>query len=122
MNTMQEKSVHRSTPEGRPRQGFKAITLWIRMNPFLTFALIAMVVRYGLPLVSDEFDEGIVGWFWLGSSYLLTPFSIIATYVDPYLSPFSEFVDLLGTAVLGILPYLIIDMAYRRMIWHRLSH
>ena len=89
------------------------------MNPILTLALVALTVRYGLPLVTSSFDEGVVRWLWSGISFVLTPFSFVATWVDPYFSPISESVDTVGTAVLGLIPYIFIDAAYRRLIWRR---
>jgi hypothetical protein len=94
----------------------------IARNHFLTLALIALPLRYGLPLATGGFTEGVVGLLWTSAAFALTPFSLVATWLDPYLRGFPEFVDLAGTLGLGLLPYAAADVVHRRLVLRRLVH
>jgi len=100
--------------DGLAGRGGRGAVGWIVRNPLLTVALFALVVRFGLPLVSDGFDQGIPGLIWAGAVFLVRPFSLIATWMDPHFRGLPEFVDLVGTLLLGLLPYAAVDVAHRR--------
>jgi hypothetical protein len=89
----------------------------IVLNPVLVLVLAALLLRYGLPLTSNELTDGATGLVWTSATFLLRPFSLIATWVDPYLRAFPEFVDVIGTLLLGLLPYVAADAVYRRLVW-----
>jgi hypothetical protein len=86
---------------------------WVARNPVLCLAAIALVIRYGMPLLLDGFSEGVAGAVWTGAALFLAPFSRIATGIDPWLQPLPEWVDVAVTLALGLLPYLVLDFAYR---------
>jgi hypothetical protein len=88
---------------------------WFARNPVMTVALVAVVVRFGAPLVSDGFGEGALGALWTAAALALAPFSAVATWVDPFFSRFPELVDIIGTLVLGLVPYAAMDAVYRRL-------
>jgi hypothetical protein len=70
-----------------------------------------------LPLLSSGFREGVVGYIWTVSTLWLEPFSLIATWIDPYFSGLPEFLDIVGTLLLGLVPYAAVDVVYR-MLWY----
>jgi hypothetical protein len=94
----------------------RLLARWLAGNPVLTLALVALLILYGLPLVSSGLGDGFAGLIWAGAIFVLRPFSLIATWVDPYLRGFPEFVDWFGTLSSGLLPYVVADVIYRRFI------
>jgi hypothetical protein len=98
------------------------MTSRIARHPLLTLALIALPLRYGLPLATSGFAEGVLGLLWTSAAFALAPFSLVATWVDPYFRGFPEFVDLAGTLGLGLLPYAAVDAVHRRLVLRRPVH
>lgn len=88
---------------------------WVARNPVLSLAAVALVIRYGLPLLLDGFSEGAAGLVWTAAAQFLAPFSRIATWVDPYLQPLPEWVDVATTLGLGLVPYMAADFLLRRI-------
>jgi hypothetical protein len=107
---------------GKARRLGRAIIRWVTRNPVLSIAFVLLVLRYGLPLVSSGFQDGLAGLLWTGSNFWLRPFSLIATWVDPYLRQFPEFVDVLGTLLSGLVPYAAVDAVYRLLILRPGTH
>jgi hypothetical protein len=97
----------------------RAFTRRFTRHPVLVSAVVALLFRFGLPLVSSGFQEGFVGYIWAASTLWLGPFSLIATLVDPYLRGFPEFLDVVGTLLLGLVPYAAVDAVYRMLILRR---
>jgi hypothetical protein len=87
---------------------------WIARNPMLALALLSLLLRHGLPLILGGVTEGVVGLLWTSAVNALRAFSLVATWVDPYLRGFPEFVDWVVTLMLGLIPYVVVDALYRR--------
>jgi asparagine N-glycosylation enzyme membrane subunit Stt3 len=103
----------RQSGGGVVRRLGRGITRVITRHPVLVIAFGALLLRFGLPLVSSGFQDGVVGYIWTASTLWLRPFSLIATWVDPYLRGFPEFLDVAGTLLLGLVPYAAVDVVYR---------
>jgi imidazolonepropionase-like amidohydrolase len=86
----------------------------VARNPFLTVALLALLTRHGLPVAAGEgFGDGVVGLIWRGAVLALRPFNAVATWVDPWLRAFPEWVDVGVTLLAGLAPYAALDAALR---------
>jgi hypothetical protein len=86
----------------------------VARNPVLSVALLALLAGHGLPVVAGEgFDDGVVGVLWHGAVLALRPFSAVATWVDPWLRAFPEWVDVGVTLLAGLAPYAALDAALR---------
>lgn len=108
-----------SPAQGSGRRAVLVVAQAMTRHPLLTLALLALLWRHGVPILSSGFAEGILGAVWASAIFVLRPFSLIATWVDPYLRRFPEFVDILGTLLLGLLPYVAGDAITRRLIVRR---
>jgi hypothetical protein len=78
------------------------------------------VVGWGVLLVwgitPPDFQEHGVGRAILwGVAPVLRPFAFVATQVDPWFRGFPQWIDVVGTAFLGFLPYALGDLACRRL-------
>jgi len=102
---------------GSGRRTVRVVPRMIIRNPFLLLALMALLWRHGVPMISSEFAEGVLGVVWTSALFVLRPFALVATWVDPHFRRFPEFVDVVGTLVLGLLPYVAGDAVYRRLIF-----
>jgi hypothetical protein len=87
--------------DAKPRRLERGTTRLVTRHPVLLIAFVALLLRFGLPLVSSGLQGGVVGYIWTGSTLWLRPFSLIATWVDGYLGGFPEFLDVAGTLLLG---------------------
>jgi hypothetical protein len=79
------------------------------------------VLRYGLPLATTGFDRGAVGAVWAAATWTLAPFSVVASTVDPMVRGLPEWVDIVVTLALGLVPYLALDHAWRAVVRPRRS-
>jgi hypothetical protein len=120
MNGTKKINVSIGPADGKERRLGRALARWITLNPLLVLALAALILRFGLPLVLSGFSEGVAGMLWTGASLWLRPFSLVATWVDPYLRGFPEYVDVVGTLLLGLVPYVVVDAVYRVLMQRRL--
>jgi hypothetical protein len=105
--------------ESRGPRTILVVTQMIIRNPLLILALIALLWRHGVPMILSAFAEGVLGVVWTSALFVLRPFALVATWVDPYFRRFPEFVDVVGTLLLGLLPYVAGDAAYRRLTFRR---
>jgi hypothetical protein len=96
----------------RPRRVFASAA----RHPFLGLAMIAVLFRFGLPAAFPEgFSSGATGGVWHLATWFLWPFSLLATWIDPYLMAVPEWVEAAATLALGLIPYLVLDAVYRRV-------
>jgi hypothetical protein len=90
-------------------------------SPFVSLAVAALVVRYAFPLLGAGLDGGPARWLRTGAVFVLWPFSIVATLIDPHLRGFPEWVDVSVTLVLGLMPYAVLDALVRLPAIRRIS-
>jgi uncharacterized membrane protein YjdF len=87
-----------------------------RRNPFLTLGLIGFLLFLIWTLVGTPEAGAVAGvlliWPW---RVLLFPFGWVATAIDPWVGRGPEWVDWVATATMGLLPYLALDAAWRRL-------
>jgi hypothetical protein len=103
----------------RGRRTILFVTQKTIRHPLLILALVALLWRHGVPMILSGFAEGAPGVVWTSSLFVLRPFALVATWVDPYFRHFPEFVDVVGTLLLGLLPYIAADAVYRRLTFRR---
>jgi hypothetical protein len=99
-----------------PRRPAARIARVLTRNPFLSIALLALAIRFGLPLAfADTLDSGLTGSAWGLAGAALGPFAALATWIDPFLRRFPDWVDSLATLALGLTPYLGLDAVIRHL-------
>jgi hypothetical protein len=92
----------------------------VARSPFLTVGVAGLVLGLAWMGLSAELGAAFRE-HWSGRAALLVainllrPFSVVATWIDPYLRTLPEWVDVGVTIVLGLAPYLVLDAAYRRL-------
>jgi hypothetical protein len=84
-------------------------------NPFLLLAIgsyLLVQVWFMAPLGVRE--PLVARAVFAMATHFLWPFRQVATWLDPHLRGFPEWVDVVGTGLLGALPYVLADLALRR--------
>jgi hypothetical protein len=107
------RGTRRGTPRARWKGALRFAGSALVRSPFVSLAVAALVIRYGFPLLGVGLAGGPAGWLWTGVAYVLWPFSIVATLIDPHLRGFPEWVDISVTLVLGLVPYAVLDALVR---------
>jgi hypothetical protein len=113
------KEVSLGSAESSWRRTVLVATQMVIRNPLLILALIALLWRHGVPMILSGFAEGVLGVLWTSAVFVLRPFALVATWVDPYFRRLPEVVDIVGTLLLGLLPYVAGDAVYRRLTFRR---
>jgi hypothetical protein len=84
-------------------------------NPFLLLAIASYLLVQVWFMAPLEVQESLVSRVvFSAASVFLWPFRQLATWVDPHLRGFPEWLDVVGTGLLGALPYILADLAFRR--------
>jgi hypothetical protein len=84
-------------------------------NPFLILAIVSYIfVTLWFMAPVEARDPLMARMVFSMVSRFLWPFRTVATWVDPYLRGFPEWIDVLGTALLGAVPYVLADLTFRR--------
>jgi hypothetical protein len=94
----------------------------IARNPFLALALagLGLAISWHLLLAAIPGHPllDVIFAVWV---LILRPFSLVATAIDPHLRGAPEWVDVAVTLGAGLLPYLLADLAVRRLRGRRMD-
>lgn len=84
-------------------------------NPLLLLGIVSYLFIQVWSMAPLEVRELVVtGAVFSMANLFLWPFRQMATLIDPYLRGFPEWVDIVGTGLLGAVPYVLADLALRR--------
>jgi hypothetical protein len=88
----------------------------IRDHPCLVAGLVAYSLLLLWGMLPQEVQDHPLGGAALATiAFPLRPFSAVATWVDPWLRRWPEWVDIAATGASGFLPYALADLFLRRL-------
>lgn len=84
-------------------------------NPFLILAIASFLFVQLWFMAPPEAQEPFMARAVFSmASFVLWPFRALATWIDPLVRGVPGWVDILGTGLLGAVPYVVADVAFRR--------
>jgi hypothetical protein len=83
-------------------------------NPFLLLGIVSYLFFQAWLMAPGVRESVVIEAVFSMAHLYLWPFRQIATWINPHLRGFPEWVDIAGTGLLGAMPYILADLALRR--------